>query len=752
MHFNSVFPDGARGARRSAPSVQRATLHRVANASLLFLAACTAPALAQSNAAAGFQRLDADTTVAREVPLSALGVRRPMVLSRVDSGRELYLPVPAGVPLSNAALHVNAGYMRGDGGRTSMVLSLDGDPTLARGFSGEQGDASADLTVDGTPRDSGYLRLGLRWSSIVSEKRCDDETSIANLLRVYPDSVFRYRYDGARITDLATAWSALPTEPTLLVAGGTLTANAYESAWRTGMLLQRSGFHPKYVALPAPGETVEIGADAVPADLRGLPAFASLAGGGRHRLASPAEVGALLAVAGKTTWHADVLLADEALRNQLSQAFAALRAQVQGAAPDALPAFDAWLARAWPGAAQRGPVTADAALTRWAGQPAIAFADRPSRIAALFDAPWRRTLLAERLQAASPATAATKPTRDILPFETPDAGAGTVDVARNGEWTGSFDLARLPIGDRAPVEAVLDIAAAPGSDGQGAVASVFWNDYLLGAIMLDEPGKRQQLTVSIPAYALASRNFLRVRFQRQIPGEHCGEAVAYPVAILPSSHLVLGSVAPLDTFPGVAVRLASGADVYVRDADRAHAAQTLPRAVSLSLAAGVTPTRAALHLVPNDTVVKPAGAFVSVDVKLDEPKADAQLNDDGRVTVTRDGDTLFDARGLGGIAVAAVTRAAGQAGVAWRTLTSYKSDEALPATLPLATVALVGPRDVLASVDTLAPSRPLAGTGFRGAFRAHPVLWSLGILAAVLILIGLLAALVVRRRKPRQGE
>ena len=46
-------------------------------------------------------------------------------------------PLPrihTGVPLANAALQMNANYVRADGGRTTMILSVDGYPVSAQAF------------------------------------------------------------------------------------------------------------------------------------------------------------------------------------------------------------------------------------------------------------------------------------------------------------------------------------------------------------------------------------------------------------------------------------------------------------------------------------------------------------------------------------------------------------------------------------------------------------------------------------------
>src|SRR5262245_45222764 len=108
-----------------------------------------------------FRRLVDDRWVSREITLAALGFTGPLVLGAPETGRELYLPVPANVALSNAEIRLDANYMRADGGRTTLVISLDSYPVSARPFALEKGDASVVLAVDGAPRPSGFARLGL---------------------------------------------------------------------------------------------------------------------------------------------------------------------------------------------------------------------------------------------------------------------------------------------------------------------------------------------------------------------------------------------------------------------------------------------------------------------------------------------------------------------------------------------------------------------------------------------------------------
>src|SRR5450830_975195 len=96
------------------------------------------PAAAAGNPAQQFQQWSADNWITRTISLAELGFTTPGVLDSGGNRREYYLPVPAGIVISDAAIQLNARYLRADGGRTSMMLSVDGYPVAARRFNEEQ--------------------------------------------------------------------------------------------------------------------------------------------------------------------------------------------------------------------------------------------------------------------------------------------------------------------------------------------------------------------------------------------------------------------------------------------------------------------------------------------------------------------------------------------------------------------------------------------------------------------------------------
>ena len=310
-----------------------------------------ASAQADTNPGEAFRRLATDSWITRSVAFSELGFKGPMVLASTDTRREIYLPVPANVPLSEGALQLDANYLRADGGRTTMVVSLDSYPVSARAFTENRGDASLPLGVDGTARASGFVRLGVNWSTALSGTSiCFNSQTPGNILRVEPTSRFSYRYDGAAIRDLTTAWGALPTTAVILVASGKLAAESYDTAWRLGVAMDRAGKRSVLNVVPAVGDVVDLEGTVVPPALRAIPAFAALAGGGKHKMADNAEIGALLSLGQSSPFRGDIVIADKALLTSMDLAFSALTEQIKATAPGAVTAFTQWRARIDPGA------------------------------------------------------------------------------------------------------------------------------------------------------------------------------------------------------------------------------------------------------------------------------------------------------------------------------------------------------------------------------------------------------------------
>jgi hypothetical protein len=766
----------------SAPPHRRGRAARPAALSAVAIAAMlatAAPLAAQDTAggdvAAALAALVNDRQVTRTVTLRELGFDRPDVLASMDARREIYLPVPAGIPIDDAALDFDARYLRAVPGRSTLLMSFDGFPVSARAFTNEAGDASLSIGVDGEPRPSGFLQLGLAWSSQVSVDACEDERQIANALAIGPDTRFTYAFDGAAVRDLATAWTALPGRPVVLVAGRTLDERSYDAAWRIGVALARAGKPPRFAALPAKGDTVDLSGVTVPAALRAIPAYAALVSGGQgsggHVLGSDAEAGALLTLAGDPL-RADLAIADQALTAAVGVALDALAAEVAATAPAASQTLAAW--RAGPANSLTAAAAADAVrVANLGGLPVIAVApEAGAEAAGLFAQLWHRIVLTKSVVArvAEPAL----PDADVLSLSDLGGTPGSIEVLARGDWTATFGLGTIARAGRVPEHLAIDVAASPGATTTAPVATVYLNDVLLGARMLTADGRPERISARIPSYALAATNVLRVTFQRQPGGEHCRETPqAYPAAVLPTSHVRLGAVSAADDFVGMIARYAGGADVIVPAAALADATASLPTLVAVAEAVGIVADKADLVVTAGTAAATPSRPFLALGADVAGMTGKARAEAGRLILDNKAGSPIVDISGLDDIGVVDIVRAGEQHGVAYATVGQRPPVFEKPIRLGRGEVAVVGASGVLAEVSAsgtletgaaregLLPSATDIGAwlpeGLQPMVQALPSSTPLGwgvplATLAVLLFIVLLVRAAVARRKARKGQ
>lgn len=738
---------------RIAPS--RATSFQVlalgAAIAVTALDALAGPAAAATGAAQQFQQWRDERWVARSVSLGELGLTTPAVLDNGNTQREFYLPVPAGVRLSDGALQVNGRYLRADGGRTTVALAIDGYPVAARRLNEDQGDASHTLAVDGQPRAGGFVRVGVNWSSVLSDMVCTDQRAPGNSLTIDPSTRFSYKYERTAIDTVGAAWSALPLRPVILVAGAALTANGYDSAWRTGVALERSGRQAIVMALPAAGATVDLSRTEVPAALLRLPAFAALAGReARHVLGDAAELGALLLLGEHGPLHADLLIAEPALLAPINAALAALGAQVAAVAPDALGAYNALLAAHFN--LLTGGATQDAlTLARFGGLPTIAIpAGSGARAATLLGTLWRPAAQGAQLLATT--VRAPRRDRDTMPLSHFGAITGSFDVLARAERSVVVDLGAVGADGRLPDRLAVDLAAAPSINGEAPVVSLFVNNYLLAARKLVADGSAQRLEAAIPRYALSARNEVRVAFQRQPTQVRCHDTpMAYPVAILPGSELHFAKADGRADFVGMAGRYADGASMLLPAAWLARGGESLPLVIRMADAAGLPVDQTTLQWVAGTDAAKPASPFLALDVALDgyTPGAAARA---GRLVLRAGaagkGAAQLDVGGVDRLATAEVVTAAGQPGIAFQNIGAQAPKLLAAFRLGRGNLALLGDSGPVLQLesedfDSAAATNTTTAGGRR--WEAGVLIW--GALAALFVLLLVAARIAGARRR-----
>ncbi len=698
---------------------------------------------------AALARLTDARSVMVRLPLSDLGITRPILLSGIDARRDLFLPVPKGVPLRDAAVVLEGRYLRGDGGRTTYVAGVDGTPLMARSVTEDQGQIADTLEVPGTGRRTGFVNLSVAWSSSIAQHLCGDERSIGNIFEISPTTLFTYRYDRDAVRDIATAWSALPPHPVLMVPAGPLTQDAYDTAWRLAAVLAQAGKPARIVALPRLGDEVDTTGLDIPAALSTVPAFQALAKGGRQRITRPAEIGALLLLANGGL-APDVVVDEDALRGQLDEGLKSLEAEVGATSREAATALSEWRSH---GDATIAAATANVRLVTLAGRPVIAVTPGAgAAVAGLFSDLWRATAIVPSLKVTT-ARNPDVPAGASVELAQLGGAASSLDVLARGDWSANFDLAGIATSGQVPSEFLLDVSAAPGAGTSPPVASVFLNDFLLGAKSLTANGRPERISVKVPRYALAARNVLRVSFQRQPMDDRCREVPqAFPAAVLPSSRVVLSEPPHSVDFLGVVPRLAGKATLVVPQEYLANVA-SLPLVVSMVGASGLSPERATLMVSADGAEARPETAFLSVGARVAGASGKVRV-ERGRLVLTGAKDmALLDVSGLDQLGVAEAVEANGHLGIVYRTIGETAPRLMTPFLLGRGDVNVISADGPVSVLDTREPgaetqandSDPFSAFLKRGPSWG-PIALGAGI---VLFLVFLILAQRARRRAAR---
>ncbi|MCG7324520.1 cellulose biosynthesis cyclic di-GMP-binding regulatory protein BcsB [Achromobacter sp. ACRQX] len=731
------------------PSSLQATDVRTLCRALLAAGLLAPLAALASPAGDALRRLQSDDMVTRSTTLEDLGINEPVVLSNSDARQEFYLPVPRGVPVTDARLDFDARYTKGEPGRTSMVLWLDGVPQTAQRVADGEGSASRTLAVERRTRESGFLRLGVDWQSDIALRHCESNRATGNALTISPQTRLSYRYDASAINSLDDAWGSLPGKPVLMVASRKLDQQAFDSAWRLGVAMERSGKRVAVRAFPAVGEAVDTRGLQAPAGLGQVPAFAALTGKETHKLANPAEIGALL-VMGAPAVAGDVVIADAALSTKYNEALDALQAQL-ASDPDAADAFKAWRQQRMP-LAGAGLASKEIRLVSLGRQAVIAVAaDAGAQGAGVFDTAWRRILASRQVQVQTALPPQSMQDGGVR-LSTLGGSSASFDVVARGDWNASFPLAAVTTDGRVPDELIMDVAAAPGASSTRPVASVFWNGILLGAKQLEADGRPERLTARVPGYALGVTNAVRVTFQRQPVSVDCNEIPqGYPVNVLPTSYVKPGKAQPDGTFVGLLPLMAGSPQVLIPDSYLADAPDNIKRVIGIAAASGVSATRAELSVSPAGQAVKPARAFLAMELPVDGAKPAVQVNERKQLKVAGKDTTLLDISGLTQLSTAEVVSAGGQEGVLWHTLGEQPGMTDAPFVLNRGNIAIIGAAGPVAWIDSANPDAshpPGAGESAFFEWRRY-ISWSVPAISISLLvlLLFLIFAMRVARRK-----
>ena len=719
-----------------------------------------APSALAGEVAEAIHDLIGSSSVRERITLEDMGFEQLITLDSNAAARDIYVPVPAGIPLSRSNLVLKGRYIRGDGGRTTYTVAVDGNLVAARSPTDESGPVDIAIDVEGASRPSGFLRMGLNWTSAIGEVFCDNENITGNALQISPDSYFEYSYDPSTLKDISGVWSTLPREVTLLVSADKLDAAVYEAAWRLGVALKRADKDVKIVTIPRTGSRVDVTGLAIPSALASIPAFAALAHGGEVTLANDAEAGALLVLDASSVPRVNVAVVDGALSEGIKKALDAVRQQLVHVDAEAGPLLDALYERT--NSLSEALPPNSVAVRALAHRPVIAVApDAAGAAAGLFDKLWQRTAVSNTIVLhAVDAPAGTSDRVLIDPLnETPKS----LDVVARGDWVATFDLGATLVEGKVPAGLDMFVSAAPGATATLPVASVFLNDYLLGAKQLAANGQPESISVNIPAYALRPRNSIRVQFQRQPASDRCRETPqAYPAAVHQNSVLRLSDAPKAQDFTTLIPHLAGHAAILVSDNWRLQASRTLPTVIGVASSFGVSPIKASFQLL-GSAPVTPEKPFLAFDVPTtgapDTVKVAA-----GRVSIsdTR-GKMLYDVAGMSKVAVLQALVNGKAPGLSFHTIGEIPTFEN-QLQLSRGDIAIAGEKGVLASVNSNGAPLLLATDGFLGGepfsweklldptYLLRNLSWLLTVGLVTLFLILLLLARRARRRSNRKKD
>lgn len=706
-------------------------------------------ALQASPMSEAMTRLSDDHFISRELRLSDLGVNAPRVLTGMDTSQVFYMPVPKNVPIYQGKINFDANYRKGDSGPFGIKVSVNDVAGVTERLVNDTGSINKTLPVTSRGDGSGFIRLAVQTQAKQDLLQCGDGLSTLNSFSVLPDSRLSYLVDSRSITSLSDAWNMLPVKPTLMISGEKISRASYDSAWRMSVALNHLGRKVNIQSFPSIGQEVDIDGLTVPSVLSKIPAFTALQGKSTYQINDVAEIGALIFL-NAVPVHADLVIMDSELTDGINTALNALRAQLESDS-DAVNAFDAWREKRVlvnPPLNQSSQIW----LSSLGKQPVVMIsAEGGEHAVGILDSFWKDILLSSRIEAfqsRAPELVSGSTVRLI------NLGnrSSNLDVLSDSSWTTSFPLSAISRDSQSPNELVLDVGAAPGEVGGGPIVSVFWNEILLIAHRMKGDGGNERIVAHIPRYVVGVNNSIAIRFQRQPFSDQCKVTPqAYPVAVLPTSHIVLSQKKSEGTFVSTLPFLASTPSIIVPERYLDRASSSLKSVTTMVLAGGLPATRTALVVVPNGDRYIPKQPFLSMEVPIGDVTTSVEVSDGPSLRIGGKAQPWINIAGLKNLSVAELVNSNGEHGVFWQTVGSQSAEEIVRFSLDRGDLVVIGPNGPVAWVDSKNPSAGEAaapgGTPFYGW--GQYLQWAVPMLGVgmLLVLFLLLAARSARRKR-----
>ncbi|NNM79661.1 MAG: hypothetical protein HKM01_04310 [Gallionella sp.] len=607
--------------------------------------------------------------VARSVSLRDLGFAQSATLNQKIREQHFYFPIAQNATIKEAYLELDATYFQQFASADGLTVLINGVPVHTQTLGQRALPSFLKMTGgDGRPLDIGtpageeihlyfplknldptarFVDVALLLNSQVDAERCTEVIGRGNELRLNPPSRLHYLYAPDSVRDVRSFLTVLPRSPLVLLPSQ-IDEGGYKTALRLLMGLRSRGLEPRLLRLPAIGDVVRVDDLRLPKDFAGMPFFQPLVAAAQRkqtwRIANENDA---------AVWLAARLLSEQGLADVVVDASSLRGAFVQ--------AERVWLGQ---GLLPRLPAAVARAL-EWAKTPAspqvnIRLMNWPGMQMLLLDAPGKNpsALLAASFWSEI-ANGDALGVAQISPLKV-DAHTHRLMIAQNlpvqylqgmVRWDVPFTAKHLPNGER-PNALQLNIVSAHRTGDTPAVVSVFMNDFLLTAKDLRGDGEVTAVSAFVPLYTLKANNVVRIEVT-DTAHKNCANVQSLPVQVLPSSYLGLGGASDVNEFFSLLPLLDDDTRVIIPAGYLRHAEDSLMTVSRVLQGLAMFADGFKLE-VSADREKAMRGPFVSFEVLPAKANSlvDAQL--DKLVVRDKKRNTVFDSKGLGGLAVVQV--------------------------------------------------------------------------------------------------
>jgi len=602
--------------------------------------------------------------VRRTFKLSDLNFASPLIFSGAEFGQQIFFPIPSGAPLQSAEVQLIGNYLRSTIGHLAFLVSANDVPTYALEPADSEGTFNRLLAIPTAGLDSNFVKVDLKFSSVMTENRCSDQRSIANVVAVSPLTELRYDVLARDVTNVRTAWSMLPPVTRILVPDGPMTEAQYAAAVKVALAVSAAGRKPVITSLPKLGSAVDVSGLAVPSAFADIAAFQKFRDMRMVTLASPADRGAYMALlAYNNTGVGEILLGADWLRRAMTIDISALRTVTE--CPEALRLLDALMQDATE--VSVADKDDNLRLISVHGQPVILLDKEASAAASLLGTGWAQLASAAHME-----VNAVKDLRwdgDTISLSEFTGNFATQSIVEYGDWLTSFNISQLPA-NRWPSAVELEMRVSPDSSDAAPVVTVTLNDVLLQARKINPKDEVVRLVANIPPYVLASQNTLRIAVQRSAAAGDCRALTrGYPAQILPTSHLVLDNESLDNQFFSVKPKLAARTFVAVPAKYLAAPLESLPFVQSFLGGLNIPPSALLLKVTDEKAVFSPSMDYVAFGLTIPGRRKNLSVADNTLHLTDEAGVEIAHMKGTAAAALAQVITINDHVGVSINTTT-----------------------------------------------------------------------------------